>query len=101
MKNYIKSIKLYFTFYKSTLLVNWTLSFLIALLSLSVQAFASGSVTIGFLLGVLIKELKPKEYYFYYNMGISKVKLITVCFVLNFIICYSLVLIILLCQKLF
>jgi len=53
--------------------------------------------TIGLLIGFLVFELlKKEEYYFYYNLGITKWKLFKAVFIINLIIGAPIVLILLL-----
>jgi len=98
--------KLYWSFYKSTVILNICVSFAVACF---VSAFAenffafgfffSGSfativllvfpgsfATIGFLAVFLYKEIACSiEYYFFYNRGITKIKLFIFCLLVNLI----------------
>jgi hypothetical protein len=78
-------IKLYFQFYKSTLVLNWSLSIALAAFfyimsgeNYILYLFALFSMSLGFIFSIAIKEStfsNKDEYYFYYNFGITKVKL--------------------------
>jgi len=82
---------MYWFFYKSTLTVNLVVSFLIGLISLMISpvsvcinVFAISLVSSGLFFAFLYKEIVcPHEYYFYYNRGISKLKLILFCVLVN------------------
>ena len=81
-----QQIKLYFNFHKSTLFVNWIISFAITLFFFSLKNFAITTFTAGFLIALFQKELtRRNEYFFYYNVGITKINLIIVNFSLNFL----------------
>ncbi|MCX6334922.1 MAG: hypothetical protein NT092_11570 [Bacteroidia bacterium] len=52
-------------------------------------------MTGGIILGVLFHEMfRYKEYYFYYNLGISKIRLILICYLFHIIIAIPLLLIV-------
>ena len=52
-----------------------------------IRTFLIGFLTVGFLSGVLFfKMFRNKEYYFFYNLGISKLKLIIVSYSFHLII---------------
>ena len=82
---------MYWFFYKSTFTVNLVVSFLIGLISLMISpvsvcinVFAISLVSSGLFFAFLYKEIVcPHEYYFYYNRGISKLKLILFCVLVN------------------
>lgn len=79
-------IRLYWEFYKSTLLVNWTFSFTCAIVKFShfSVVLSVATMTVGPFLSFFYKEVsKKKEYYFYYNRGISKVDLLVSTTVFN------------------
>ena len=97
----MKDIKLYLQFHKSILPLNWTssicFSIIFYLLSHTsiLYGFSIFSMSLGFLFSLLIKESvfsNKDEYYFYYNFGITKVKLIIFSFTLNIV--FGLILII-------
>jgi hypothetical protein len=49
--------------------------------------FAINFLSVGFLLGIIFYEISRKnEYYFYYNLGISKLRLILTSFLFHIII---------------
>ena len=75
---------MYWAFYKSTVTINLVVSLAIGLVSTSIIVFAVSLVTIGLFFAFLYKEIVcPQEYYFYYNQGISKIKLILFCLLVN------------------
>lgn len=80
---------LYWAFYKSTVILNLTVSLAVAFLGMIYDGnffvlFAGSFVTIGLLAVLLYKEIAcPVEYCFYYNRGISKMKLIIFCWLVN------------------
>jgi hypothetical protein len=97
----MKDIKLYLQFHKSILPLNWAssicFSIILYLLSYTpiVYGFSMFSMSLGFLFSLLIKESvfsNKDEYYFYYNFGITKIKLIMFSFILSII--FGLILII-------
>ena len=81
MKLISKIYKMYWAFYKSTVTINLVVSLMVSLVVLmispvlaSITVFAIGYVTFGLFFSFLYKEVvRPKEYYFYYNRGISKI----------------------------
>ena len=86
------NLKLYRAFYKSTVIVNIAVSFalasLVSVFSGDVFAFCIyfpvSFATIGLLFVFLYKEIAfPAEYYFYFNRGITKIKLFIFCFLVN------------------
>ena len=91
---------IYWFFYKSTLTVNLTVSFAIGFLGIiwggTFMAFPVSFTTVGLFFALLYKEtVCPNEYYFYYNRGISKIKLISICLLVNIVVSAPLILIIL------
>ena len=75
---------MYWTFYKSTITINLGFSGIVGLVALSITAFAICMVTFGLFLSLLYKEtIHSQEYYFYFNRGISKIKLFIFCIVVN------------------
>jgi len=86
---------LYWAFYKSTVILNIAVSFAVACF---VSAFAENIVafgfffpgsfaTIGLLAVFLYKEIACSiEYYFFYNRGITKIKLFIFCLLVNTIL---------------
>ena len=91
MKSMGKILTIYWTFYKSTLTVNLVVSLTLFLVSLGISVisvciivFAISLVSCGLFFAFLYKEVAcPDEYYFYYNWGISKIKLIIFCLLVN------------------
>jgi len=80
-----KRSKLYWAFYKSTITINLVVSLMLFLVTgVSITVFAVSLVTAGLFFAFLYKEIwRPREYYFYYNWGISKVKLMLFCVLVN------------------
>ena len=83
---------LYWAFYKSTVILNIAVSFALASLATVFSGdvftfciyFPGSFATIGLLFVFLYKEIAfPLEYYFYYNRGITKIKLFIFCFLIN------------------
>ena len=75
---------MYWAFYKSTLAINIFTSLFFCLVARNINVFALSLVTIGLFFDFLYKEVvRPYEYYFYYNRGISKIKLIIFCMLVN------------------
>lgn len=84
MKSIKEHLLIYWTFYKSTVTINLAVSLIICIIARSVTVFAVGLVTFGLFFAFLYKEVvRPHEYYFYYNQGISKIKLIIFCLFVN------------------
>jgi hypothetical protein len=89
-------IKLYFQFYKITLVLNWSPSIALAAFfyimsgeNYILYLFALFSMSFGFIFSIIIKEStfsKKDEYYFYYNFGITKIKLFMICEFLNIVL---------------
>jgi len=90
----MRGFKPYIYFFKSTLLVNWIFSFFlswfiptVAITQISIFYWFSISImTVGFFIALWIKQssiANKEEYYFYYNFGITKPKLIIFSSVLN------------------
>ncbi|NOU47073.1 MAG: hypothetical protein HOO86_08430 [Bacteroidales bacterium] len=78
------TIKLYWEFHKSTLIINWLFSMAISLLGFPFVIFPIVTMTGGPFLSLFYKEIAHKnEYYFYYNRGISKLNLIIVSMIAN------------------
>ena len=76
-------LRLFWTFWKSTLAVNLLVSFIVSLFAglwsdmmASIKIFPLCFMTAGPLLSFFYKEIaRPNEYYFYNNRGISKYQL--------------------------
>jgi len=76
--------KMYWAFYKSTVTINLVVSLMFGIVSRSIIVFAISLVSIGLFFAFLYKEVvRPQEYYFYYNRGISQIKLIIFCMLVN------------------
>jgi hypothetical protein len=88
----INEIKLLFQFYKSALVLNLAFSIGLSLFFYLIAKYpiiytlALFLVSFGFMFSILIKESSfsnNDEYYFYYNFGITKIKLIFFSALLN------------------
>jgi hypothetical protein len=74
---------IYWFFYRSTLTVNLIVSLMIGFIA-GITVFAVSLITVGLFLAFLYKEVAcPHEYCFYYNRGISKIKLVFFCLLVN------------------
>ncbi len=94
-------IRAYFQFYKDVILYILIFTFICMLLFGIAAAFLIFT-TLGIFIGFLVFELvKKEEYYFYYNLGITKWKLFKVVFLLNLVIGTPIVLILLLITSYF
>lgn len=83
----MENIRFYWEFHKSTLIINWSFSVAFSMILFLPIMIPIISMTGGPLISVFYKDLSRKnEYYFYYNRGISKVKLIVVSLLLNIFI---------------
>jgi hypothetical protein len=77
-----------FEFFKSTLAINFAVSFFVSLFG-GLLAFNYSILTFGFFLSLLFKEVNAKnEYIFYFNNKISKMQLwmYSWCFTFTFLI---------------
>jgi hypothetical protein len=90
----INELKLYLQFYKSTLITNFSFSVSLSLVlyfitkSSIIYTCALFFMSFGFIFAIVIKELSSSnrnEYCFYYNFGITKVKLLSFSYLLNII----------------
>ena len=88
----VNKIKLYFQFYKSTLGINVSFSAFLSIILFFmakypiVYSYALFSVSLGYVISFLVKESgfsNNDEYYFYYNFGITKIKLFMICGFMN------------------
>jgi len=71
-----KNIRLYWAFYKSTLIINLAVSFAVSLVAGSLYIFSVCFASGGPLFSIFFKEIwRRNEYYFYNNCGISKYQL--------------------------
>ena len=74
-----------FEFFKSTIAVNYTIS-LLALFLIGLSGFFIFSISFGFVVSIVTKEVKENQYYlFYFNNGISKPQLWLFSYVINFL----------------
>jgi hypothetical protein len=87
--------KMYFQFYKSTLGINVSFSLFISFLLYFIgkrpiaYSFAIFFMSLGYLFSILIKESSfsnKSVYYFYYNYGITKIKLFIIAGIVNILI---------------
>jgi hypothetical protein len=95
-------IRIYLLYFKSVLKTNALVSIMLTILSLLlsfnetthhsafyivISSYIIWIMTGGFLLSFLYFQISKKnEYYFYYNMGLSKVKLVVIAYLFHFII---------------
>ena len=99
MKSINNLYKIYWAFYKSTVIINLVVSVSAFTISRSITVFAISLVTIGLLFAFLYKEMvRPQEYYFYYNQGISKIRLIIFCIFVNMLPSAFILIIVQLCR---
>lgn len=75
-----KMFRLAFHYYKDLLLINSSFSFLLGILAIPfggfLQVFLLSFMTGGYLLAILFFEgTKQDQYYFYFNRGLSKIRL--------------------------
>jgi Zn-dependent protease len=90
---------MYWAFYKSTVTINLVVSLMVGLVTVSITVFAIGLVTFGLFFAFLYKEVvRPQEYYFYFNRGISKIKLIIFCILVNILPSALILIILQLCR---
>ena len=84
--------RIFFAFYTSTVIVCYVVSCMVAFVALLVRVpffvtFSISIVTVGLLMSLLYKEIScPEQYYFYYNRGISKMRLYAFCGIINMVI---------------
>jgi hypothetical protein len=88
----MNQVKLIFQFYRSTLVLNGCFSIVFSLILYLlgrvpiIYTFSLLLASLGFIVSMLVKESSfsnKDEYYFYYNVGISKIKLIIFSCLLN------------------
>lgn len=82
----MNKLKAYWAFHKSTLTLNLitSASFSLVWFPFFYRLFPSMIMTVGTLIGLFYKEITHRnEYYFYYNLGISKYSLMAVNASLN------------------
>lgn len=77
----MNKLKLFWEFHKSTLVLSWSFSIALSVITLNYIILLITSMTAGPIISLFYKELTSKnEYYFYNNNGISKIKLILVSY---------------------
>lgn len=87
-------------FFKSLILIIYSIS-LVSLVLIGITEFFVTSITMGFIVAIAIKEIHNKEYYlFYYNNGLSKVKLIITSYLLTILLSTMLTTILIILKKL-
>ena len=88
-------LRLYMFYFINTLGINWLISLFFSIFFSGMSPdsivywFSFFSITLGFIASIIIKEssfFNKEECYFYYNFGISKVKLVIFCTVLNILL---------------
>jgi hypothetical protein len=85
----IRKLKIGLVYYKMILMINLGFSLAISaiIFPLFLQIFPLAFLTGGILTGILYVELlKKNQYYFFYNLGLSKRFLITFSLIINTII---------------
>jgi hypothetical protein len=89
-QNLTKKTRFLIVFYKSTLTISLSVATLCAAFGLFISPrvlmtlFAIGLMTGGTALSILYKEITSKhEYYFYFNVSISKITLLLSCVIIN------------------
>ncbi len=79
----MNTLAIYLEFHKSTLLLNWVFSLVLAVVVWP-WLFPIITMTGGPLFSLFYKEIaRNKEYYFYYNLGLTKTKLIGMSMIFN------------------
>jgi hypothetical protein len=95
-------VKLTFHYFKELLLLNIGISICLGLLSypgFKAYGFPISFMTAGYILSLGYYEMsKQKQYYFYYNKGLSKIHLYLSSFMINALIGVLLILIIKVCK---
>lgn len=95
----IRERKLFYTYYKKSQALNFFFSLLMAALGLSIglnyfNCFAASIMTGGYVLSVYFYERRfQKQYYFYFNKGLSKRELLVYSYLLNGVLVAALMLI--------
>jgi len=85
----IRKLKIGLTFYKTILLINIGFSTAISVILLPIffQIFPLAFLTGGIVIGILYVELSKKnQYYFFYNLGLSKKFLISFSIMINTVV---------------
>ena len=85
--------RMFFAFYTSTVIICYAVSCTVALVALFLVrapffvTFSISIATVGLFMSLLYKEIShPEQYYFYYNRGISKMRLYAFCGIINVVI---------------
>jgi hypothetical protein len=95
-------VKLIFHYYKDLVLINVVISICLGLLTFvgfKFYGFPISYMTGGYILSVGYYEMsKQKQYYFYFNKGLSKIHLYLSSFIINSMIGILLILIIRICE---
>jgi hypothetical protein len=96
-------MRLIFHYYKELLLLNTVISICFGLstyILLKAYGFPTAFMTAGYILSVGYFEMsKKKQYYFYFNRGLSKMQLYLTSFIINSVIGFLFVLTIMLCEN--
>ncbi len=93
----IRKLKICLVFYKVLLLINLGFSTAISVIIFPIflQIFPLAFLTGGIVIGILYIELsKNNQYYFFYNLGLSKKSLISFSVVINTLIGISILILI-------
>jgi hypothetical protein len=96
MPGLVVMVKLFWNFFKRLFSLNLQVSVLFSILNFDKFLLTLGwsLMSSGFIISLLYHHLTHKmEYYFYYNQGISKIKLISVIYIVDILIGFILVLI--------
>jgi|GEM_PF-1070600 len=94
----MRSFRNVWAFYKTTLLVNLSISALAAVFG-GWSNFAASFLLYGFLLSVVLKEVRAKsEYVFYRNNGLSRMQLWIFSFLINIVLFLAATSIFILCK---
>ncbi len=83
----MSKLNLYWAFFKSTFTISFFFSFILALIMypLFFTVFPIALMTGGPIISLFYKELfRRNEYYFFYNRGIAKIKLLSISLVFHF-----------------
>ncbi|OXA78178.1 hypothetical protein B0A56_09120 [Flavobacterium columnare NBRC 100251 = ATCC 23463] len=95
LKEKIKFFRIFLQFYKRVIFIDICISIPILIFCLNYFAFLFFYCTIGlFLSFVYFEHFENHYYYFYFNLGFTKTKLIISSFILNFLISITLIIII-------
>jgi len=90
-----KPYKLYIQFYLSTVILNMSFSIFVSILfyflfrTPIIYSFSIFFMSLGFIITILVKQsafVNKTEYYFYYNFGITKIRLLLMSTIINIVI---------------